>query len=242
MVRARKLGVLTAVLYAVDLQEASISMERVDGSTVKALLHSSTLQGAGAPLYMCYRSMWVQNPCNLVVLLSMPAHCEVTMTSHHSSCCAELQAVLTQIGEALAVLHDGGLVHGDLTTSNLMVRSRDAALVRAARCSGSVTVACKHCQREYGQEWIHQTVTRYDAVIRSCWILDSAPRHRCPRTRVWTCMCWSAPSRALTRQTAIAWLVDACSVAVCKQVHDLLTLFGQAVRLICMLLCACSLR
>jgi serine/threonine protein kinase len=44
--------------------------------------------------------------------------------------------VLTQIGEALAVLHDGGLVHGDLTTSNLMVRSRDTALVRAAhlRC------------------------------------------------------------------------------------------------------------
>ena len=48
MVRARKLGVLTAVLYAVDIKEASISMERVDGSTVKALLHSSTLQGAGA--------------------------------------------------------------------------------------------------------------------------------------------------------------------------------------------------
>ena len=51
MVRARKLGVLTAVLYAVDVQEASISMERVDGSTVKALLHSSTLQGAGAVMY-----------------------------------------------------------------------------------------------------------------------------------------------------------------------------------------------
>jgi TP53 regulating kinase and related kinases len=41
--------------------------------------------------------------------------------------------VLTQIGEALAVLHDGGLVHGDLTTSNLMVRTRDTALVRAAQ-------------------------------------------------------------------------------------------------------------
>jgi TP53 regulating kinase and related kinases len=48
-------------------------------------------------------------------------------------CCAELQRVLTQIGEALAVLHDGGLVHGDLTTSNLMVRSRDTALVSAAQ-------------------------------------------------------------------------------------------------------------
>ena len=44
--------------------------------------------------------------------------------------------MLTQIGEALAILHDGGLVHGDLTTSNLMVRSRDTALVRACSCGG----------------------------------------------------------------------------------------------------------
>jgi tRNA A-37 threonylcarbamoyl transferase component Bud32 len=51
MVRARKLGVLTAVLYAVDIKEASISMELIDGSTVKALLHSSTLQGAGAATF-----------------------------------------------------------------------------------------------------------------------------------------------------------------------------------------------
>lgn len=48
MVRARRMGVLTAVLYAVDLQDATISMERVDGSTVKALLHAGSLQSKGA--------------------------------------------------------------------------------------------------------------------------------------------------------------------------------------------------
>jgi len=48
MVRARKLGTLTPVPYAVDLQAASISMERVAGSTVKALLHSGALAGDGA--------------------------------------------------------------------------------------------------------------------------------------------------------------------------------------------------
>ena len=42
--------------------------------------------------------------------------------------------MLRCIGEAIAMMHDGGLVHGDLTTSNLMVRSDDNALVR---CDGA---------------------------------------------------------------------------------------------------------
>ena len=74
MVRARKLGVLTAVLYAVDVQEASISMERVDGSTVKALLHSSTLQGAGAGAYAVDRRGYnipINFPAQLSVLAQM---------------------------------------------------------------------------------------------------------------------------------------------------------------------------
>lgn len=35
------------------------------------------------------------------------------------------------VGRAIAKLHDGGLVHGDLTTSNMMMRSADRQLVRA---------------------------------------------------------------------------------------------------------------
>lgn len=54
MVRARKMGVLTAVLYAVDLHDATISMERVDGSTVKALLHSGGLAREGAVACSCF--------------------------------------------------------------------------------------------------------------------------------------------------------------------------------------------
>jgi len=34
-----------------------------------------------------------------------------------------LDDVATQIGTAIAKLHDGGLAHGDLTTSNMLVRS-----------------------------------------------------------------------------------------------------------------------
>ena len=49
---------------------------------------------------------------------------------------AETRRVLVEVGRAVARLHDGGLVHGDLTTSNMIVRESDGALVseRRRRC------------------------------------------------------------------------------------------------------------
>jgi tRNA A-37 threonylcarbamoyl transferase component Bud32 len=44
---------------------------------------------------------------------------------------AETRRVLVEVGRAVARMHDGGLVHGDLTTSNMLVRASDGALVRA---------------------------------------------------------------------------------------------------------------
>lgn len=44
--------------------------------------------------------------------------------------CLGMAALMKQIGEAVAVLHDGKLVHGDLTTSNMLIREADGALVR----------------------------------------------------------------------------------------------------------------
>lgn len=38
--------------------------------------------------------------------------------------------MLAKVGQAVATLHDAGLIHGDLTTSNMLVRRRDSAVVR----------------------------------------------------------------------------------------------------------------
>ena len=38
--------------------------------------------------------------------------------------------MLGKIGHAVATLHDAGLIHGDLTTSNMLVRRSDSAVVR----------------------------------------------------------------------------------------------------------------
>lgn len=41
-----------------------------------------------------------------------------------------LQDIATQIGDSIAKLHDGGLIHGDLTTSNMLIRKDTNQLVR----------------------------------------------------------------------------------------------------------------
>lgn len=38
-------------------------------------------------------------------------------------------AIMKQIGGAIAKMHDGGLVHGDLTTSNMLLQESDQKLV-----------------------------------------------------------------------------------------------------------------
>lgn len=87
MMRARKQGVHTPVLYQVDHATACIYMERIEGHSVKTLLHQGSLADA------------------------------------------ELDRLLVEVGRTIARLHDGGLVHGDLTTSNMMLRQADGQLV-----------------------------------------------------------------------------------------------------------------
>lgn len=40
-----------------------------------------------------------------------------------------VDSIMNQIGRSVAHLHDGGLVHGDLTTSNMLMRHADDKLV-----------------------------------------------------------------------------------------------------------------
>ena len=42
---------------------------------------------------------------------------------------AEVDTLLVDMGKEIARMHDGGLVHGDLTTSNMIVRQPDKQVV-----------------------------------------------------------------------------------------------------------------
>ncbi|KAM7256177.1 hypothetical protein ACFE04_011918 [Oxalis oulophora] len=90
MTKARKVGVMTPVLYNVDTVQHCLTFEFVDGPSVKDVFLEFGLNGI------------VEE---------------------------KLNDIATQIGLAIAKLHDGGLVHGDLTTSNMLIRSGTNQLV-----------------------------------------------------------------------------------------------------------------
>ncbi|KAG6545598.1 hypothetical protein Mapa_012952 [Marchantia paleacea] len=89
LAKARRLGVVTPALYAVDPVTASLTFEYVPGASVKDLLLQSGL-------------------------LPSPG---------------KIEEIAKQIGKAVANLHDGGVVHGDLTTSNMLIRPDTNQLV-----------------------------------------------------------------------------------------------------------------
>lgn len=89
MVKCRRAGVLTPSIYMVDQQNFRIYMERIQGSTVKALLRAQQAQAvADQPCYSAQCLVWAR-----------------------------------LIGVAVGKMHDADIVHGDLTTSNIMIRA-----------------------------------------------------------------------------------------------------------------------
>ncbi|XP_059286598.1 uncharacterized protein LOC132040017 isoform X2 [Lycium ferocissimum] len=82
MTKARRLGVLTPVLYAVDVVSHTLTFEYVEGSLVKD------------------------------ILLDFGSHGIVE---------ERMNDIAFHIGSAMGKLHDGGLIHGDLTTSNMLI-------------------------------------------------------------------------------------------------------------------------
>ena len=66
----------------------------------------------------------------------------LTWSLSQSLVLAGLHTLLREIGRLVALLHDGGLIHGDLTTSNMLIRSSNNQLVSVAYvCDASIL----HC-------------------------------------------------------------------------------------------------
>lgn len=90
MTKARKLGVSTPVLYAVDPLQHTLTFEFVEGPAVKDIFLKFGLEGI------------VEE---------------------------QLDDIASQIGNAIGKIHDGGLIHGDLTTSNMLIRNNHLVLI-----------------------------------------------------------------------------------------------------------------
>ncbi len=88
MAEAKRCGVVTPLVYDVDLKEYSITMEKVQGLEVKKIFSS-------------------EDPLDL----------------------NQIRSISRTIGENVALLHDCGLIHGDLTTSNLILGENGKSVV-----------------------------------------------------------------------------------------------------------------
>ncbi|KAJ8527243.1 hypothetical protein K7X08_029720 [Anisodus acutangulus] len=90
MTKARRFGVVTPALYAVDPVMHTLTFEYVEGPSVKDIFLGFGLVGVDEE---------------------------------------RMADIATQIGNAIGKLHDGGLVHDDLTTSNMLLRNSANQLV-----------------------------------------------------------------------------------------------------------------
>ncbi|XP_028804091.1 EKC/KEOPS complex subunit bud32 isoform X2 [Neltuma alba] len=88
--KARRLGVCTPVLYAVDPVSHTLTFEFIEGPSVKDVFLEFGLHGVNEK---------------------------------------QLDDIASQIGDAIGKIHDGGLIHGDLTTSNMLLKNGTNQLV-----------------------------------------------------------------------------------------------------------------
>lgn len=143
MLRARKSGVLTPCIFFVENDAATIFMERIEGQSVRDILLLGNLAPAGIPAFTL--DSWALPACSYEPSCnpsSTKTNCCIFCTDCSAFSFAEVSDLLQKIGRLLATLHDAGLIHGDLTTSNMLVRDSDTAVVGTeARYSASTTLS-----------------------------------------------------------------------------------------------------
>lgn len=93
LARCRNIGINTPAVYFVDLESSTIVQEHVDGVTLKQYIFD-------------LRKSHVDK-------------CDSAMSAYPKS----LDKVMVIVGKDLAKMHSSDIIHGDLTTSNILVQS-----------------------------------------------------------------------------------------------------------------------
>lgn len=102
-------------IYLVDLDNNKLYMEQIIGKTLKDILWT---HAKGNP-HLCFRPSFVTYTC-----ICIPERSEGNEEGREA-----LIAIAKGVGAAIGKMHDAEIVHGDLTTSNLMVKSNGGDVV-----------------------------------------------------------------------------------------------------------------
>ncbi|KAI3326311.1 tyrosine protein kinase [Xylariaceae sp. AK1471] len=102
LAKCRREGVLVPTVYALDESAGWLMMEWVTGSPVRVAINE-----------------WLRRRCDDERAAGRAGDAIVEGTSEAD---ADLVALLRRIGAAIGRMHKVGIIHGDLTTSNMMLR------------------------------------------------------------------------------------------------------------------------
>ncbi|KAG2502422.1 hypothetical protein BBI17_009826 [Phytophthora kernoviae] len=114
ILKCRRAGVLTPCIFLVDEDKSRLYLEKVQGGSLKDYLRRAYKLGMG-------RKEVILNGAVEILILAGACCCGVDPQYGPNA----LKKAY-QIGEAIAKMHDADIVHGDLTTSNMMLSSDDA--------------------------------------------------------------------------------------------------------------------
>jgi TP53 regulating kinase-like protein len=121
LVKGRAAGVCTPAVYFVDHATKRLYIEYIEGQAVKHFLFASGIQSPGtARIPGSHATVTHRVVVRDNMLMIVACGCMNT----------EALELGTKIGQALGRLHNAGVIHGDLTTSNMMVNT-DGSVVRA---------------------------------------------------------------------------------------------------------------
>ncbi|KAF1776596.1 Serine/threonine-protein kinase Bud32 [Phytophthora cactorum] len=110
ILKCRRAGVLTPVIFLVDEDNSRLYLEKIEGGSLKDYLRRAYKLG--------------------IVAINAVALYRSTESDGASQVWDKALKKAYHIGEAIAKMHDADIVHGDLTTSNMMLSSDDATVVR----------------------------------------------------------------------------------------------------------------
>eukprot|EP01071_Lankesteria_metandrocarpae_P006382 Lankesteria_metandrocarpae@DN4335_c0_g1_i2.p2 len=128
--RCRKAGIDAPAIYDVDLSAATTLLEYIDGYTIKELLQKYENPSKAGIINNTLGS----SPPTVADSDAQPT--AVTMAIDDPpvlSSCA-IAAIARRTGYVVGKLHSTNLVHGDLTSSNIMIRNSQISAKFAGRC------------------------------------------------------------------------------------------------------------
>lgn len=108
IMKCRRAGVSTPAIFLIDEEKCRLFFEKIEGGSVKEFLRRAYKLGELAAFHSSQQWEWMDLTLAVLLLLDPTYGEEATRLAY-------------QIGVAIARMHDADIVHGDLTTSNMML-------------------------------------------------------------------------------------------------------------------------